>query len=303
VSLDPHPAPELETMRRDTVLALEIAGEQAEIRAMTRGQLEGQVLRGERAQATAPRDVSSQLRLTAQADADAWQQAADAEAEHHQAQADNARSLAAALDAETSHLEAANARYEEWSARTASTREMAGKAKAELPRRGQEPSAGEAPGPQSMATRWREFQADADAMDRAIEREHQAAVNDAQPWPPDRKPEAGHEEPDAAAPGSEPQLAYSLAGIPEAQTVSEPEVSELETSGPEAAGPRPADDGRAARLDKLQARVDEAARRIDAQRAELDASSEHTARIEREAQAEPEADRQAEAPYDMEMEL
>ena len=72
---------------------------------------------------------------------------------------------------------------------------------------------------------------------------------------------------------------------------------------PEAAGPGPADDGRAARLDELQARADEAARRIDAQRAELDASSEHTARMEREAQAEPEADRQAEAPYDMEMEL
>ena len=218
-------------------------------------------------------------------------------------QADNARSLATALAAQTSRLEAANARYEEWSARTASTREMAGKAKAELQRRGQEPTTGGAPGPQSMAAWWREFQADADAMDRAIEREHQAAVNDGQPWPPDRKPEAGHQEPDAAAPGREPQLAYSRPGIPGAQTDPEPEASELATSEPEAAGPGPADDGRAARLDELQARADEAARRIDAQRAELDASSEHTARIEREAQAEPEADRQAETPYDMEMEL
>ena len=217
--------------------------------------------------------------------------------------ADNARSLAAALAAQTSRLEAANARYEEWSARTASTREMAGKAKAELQRRGQEPAAGGAPGPQSMAAWWREFQADADAMDRAIEREHQAAVHDGQPWPPERKPEAGHEEPDAAAPGREPQLGYPLPGIPEAQTDPEPEASELETSSTEAAGPGLADDGRAARLDELQARADEAARRIDAQRAELDASSEHTARIEREAQAEPEADRQAETPYDMEMEL
>ena len=64
VSLDPHPEPELEALRRDTVRALEIAGEQAEIRAMSRGELEGQVLEGDRAQATAPRDVSSQLRLT-----------------------------------------------------------------------------------------------------------------------------------------------------------------------------------------------------------------------------------------------
>ena len=75
------------------------------------------------------------------------------------------------------------------------------------------------------------------------------------------------------------------------------------TSQPEAAEPVPAADGRAARLDDLQARADQAARRIDAQRAELDASSEHAARIEREAQAEPAADRQAETPYDMEMEL
>ena len=303
VSFDPHPEPELEVMRRDTVRALEIADEQAEIRAMSRGELEGRVLDGERAQATAPRDVSSQLRLTWQADADAWQQSADAEAAHDQVQADNARSLAAALAAETSRLEAANARYEEWAAWTASTRETAGKAKAELHRRGQEPVTGGGPEPQSRAAWWREYQADADAMDRAIDREHQAAVNDGQPWPPRRNPEAGREEPDAAAPEREPQLGCSLQEIPEAQPDPEPEADEPETSEPEAAEPGPADDGRAARLDELQARADEAARRIDAQRAELDASSEHTARIEREAKAEPEAIRQAETPYEMEMEL
>ena len=232
VSFDPHPGPELEALRRDTVRALEIAGEQAEIRAMSRGELEAQVLEGDRAQATAPRDVSSQLRLTAQAEADAWQQSADAEAEHDQVRAENARSLATAMAAETSRLEAANARYEEWSARTASTREIAGKAKAELQRRGQQPPAGGAPGPQSMAAWWREFQADADAMDRAIEREHQAAVSDGQPWPPERKPEAGHDEPHAAAPGREPQLEQTRPGTPGAQTEPEPEASEPETPIP-----------------------------------------------------------------------
>ena len=138
VSLDPHPGPELEALRKNTVRALEIAGEQAEIQAMSRGELEARVLDGDRAQGTAPREVSSQLRLTAQAEADAWQQAADAEAEHDQVRAENARSLATAMAAETSRLEAANARYEEWSARTASTREIAGKAKAELQRRGRD---------------------------------------------------------------------------------------------------------------------------------------------------------------------
>ena len=138
VSLEPHAEPELEAMRRETFRALEIADEQAEIRAMSWGELEGRVLEGERAQATAPRDVSSQLRLTAQADADAWRQSADADAEHDQVQAANARSLAAALAAQTSRLEAANTRYEEWSARTASTRETAGKGqgRAAAPRAG-----------------------------------------------------------------------------------------------------------------------------------------------------------------------
>ena len=185
VSFDPHSEPELEALRRDTVRALEIADEQAEIRAMSRGELDAQVLEGGRAQATAPQDTRSQLRMTSQAEADAWQQSADAEAERDHVRAANARSLATAMAAETSRLEAANAQYEEWSARTASTREMAGKAKAELQRRGQEPTAGGAPGPHSMAGWWWEFQSNADAVDRAIEREHQAAVLDGQPWPPE----------------------------------------------------------------------------------------------------------------------
>jgi hypothetical protein len=77
VSFGPHPGPELEALRIDTFRALEITDEHAEIRAMSRGELEAQVLDGDRAQATAPRDTSSQLRMTAQAQADAWQQAAE----------------------------------------------------------------------------------------------------------------------------------------------------------------------------------------------------------------------------------
>jgi hypothetical protein len=207
------------------------------------------------------------------------------------------------MAAETSRLEAANVRYEEWSARTASTREIAAKAKAELQRRGQQPPTGTAPRTQNMADWWREFQADADAVDRAIEREHQAVVHEGHPWPPERKPEPGHEEPDTAAPGRESQLEQRRPGIPGAQTEPEPEASKPGSPQPEAAEPVPADDGRAARLDELQARADEAACRIDAQRAELGASSRHTAREEREAQAEPAADRQVETPYDIEMEL
>jgi hypothetical protein len=63
VSFSPHPGPELEILRKDTLRALEIADENAEIRAMSRGQLEAQVLAADRTQATAPPDTSSLLRL------------------------------------------------------------------------------------------------------------------------------------------------------------------------------------------------------------------------------------------------
>ena len=299
VSFAPRPEPELEALRKDTFRALEIAGEHAEIQAASRGELEAQVLQADRAQAAAPPDTSSLLRLTAQAEADAWQQSADAAAEHDQVRAENARSLAAALAAEASRLEAGNARYEEWSARTASTREIAGKAKAELQRRGHQPSDRGTAEPQGMAAWWQDFQAHADAVDRAIEREHRAAISSGRPWPPGRKPEAGHEGPDAAAPEPEPQPGQSRPATPEASTEPESSASKPGTPQSEAAGPLSADDGHAARLDGLQARADEAARRIDAQRAQLDASSKHTARIEREAQAEPEAARQADTSCEM----
>ncbi|MGD0378100.1 MAG: MobF family relaxase [Streptosporangiaceae bacterium] len=299
VSFAPHLEPGLEALRKDTFHALEIADEHAEIRALSRGELEAQVLEADRAQVTAPPDTSSLLRLIAQTEADAWQQSADAAAERDQVRAENARSLAAALAAEASRLEAGNARYEEWSARTASTREIAGKAKAELQRRGHQPSDRGTAEAQSMAAWWRDFQAHADAVDRAIEREHQAAISSGGPWPLRRKPEAGHEGPDAAAPELEPQPGQFRPAIPQASKEPEPSASKPATPESEAAGPVSADDGRAARLDELQTRADEAARRIDAQRAQLDASSKHTARIEREAQAEPEAARQADTSCEM----
>jgi hypothetical protein len=54
---------------------------------------------------------------------------------------------------------------------------------------------------------------------------------------------------------------------------------------------------------ELQARADDATARAQAQRAELDASSKHTARMERNTKAEPQANWQAEAPDEIEMEL
>lgn len=65
-------------MRLAAIRALEIRGEADIIRDMTHGELEARALEAERVQATAPPEVSSQLRLTTQAEADAWQQSAEA---------------------------------------------------------------------------------------------------------------------------------------------------------------------------------------------------------------------------------
>ena len=136
-SLEPHRgSPELEAMRKAVLSALEIRDEAAITRGMTRGELEARARQAECAQASAPPDVSRQLRLTAQAEADAWQQSADAATRHDQAGAAKAAILAGQLAAGRRHLEADDACYETWSAATASIRETAAKAQAELERRG-----------------------------------------------------------------------------------------------------------------------------------------------------------------------
>ena len=77
VSPEPHrDNPELDIMRFSTMKALEITEDS--YRSMTRGELEARILDGDRAQASAPADVSSQLRITTRAEADAWQQSANA---------------------------------------------------------------------------------------------------------------------------------------------------------------------------------------------------------------------------------
>ena len=132
----PRTAPRQPRTRRhaaSTIQALDIPTKPPMPR-MNRGELEAQILDGERAQAAAPPDVTGQLRLTAQAEADAWQQSADAAAAHDRSAAANARALARQMAAEKTRLEAMNAAYEAWSGRTSATRETAAQAKAELGR-------------------------------------------------------------------------------------------------------------------------------------------------------------------------
>ena len=190
VSLEPHSGtPELEAMRKAVFAALEIRDEADVICGLDRGELEARSVQGPRARAAAPPDVSSQLRLTAQAEADTHRQSADVQTQHDHVGAASATVLAAQLAAERQRLEADNARYEKWSTDSRSTREEAGKAEAELQRRGNRlPEEGLQPQlndqAQIIAGLRHDLGADIEAPKHPVVREHQAVIDAGEPWPP-----------------------------------------------------------------------------------------------------------------------
>jgi AAA domain len=273
-----HGHPELDHLRQAAIRALEIRDDTEITRRMSHGELAARILDGDRALAAAPPDVSRDLRLTAHAEADAWQQSADPGIRHDPAGSTEAKALARHLAARREQLEAANARHETWAADTSSKREAASKAKAELERRGLAPqTAGQRqPGaetePQTTVQWWRQLEADAAAVDRAIEREQQAAIAAGKPWPPQR--ESGP----VRGPYSSPR------------------------SGPQADG-QPGPDDQTERLHKLLAQAAEAAGRFTAEKADREARARFAARLEREAHAEPERTLQTEGSYEAEIEL
>ena len=266
VSPGPHRStPELEDMRQTAIRALEIRDEADIIRGLTRGDLEARILDAERAQATAPPDVSRQLRFTAQAEADTWHQYADAALQRNQTQATNAKALASRISAERQQLEAVNARYEHWSAATAGIRETAANARAELERRGFSRHSLESrqphpePTPPEAATRQPQ------PGEVVARREHQAAAVEEELRPPE--------------PESTPRNNPSGAREPDGRLGS---------------GRQPS------RHDELLVRAAEAAGRIASERK---ARAEFAARVDREAQAQPEPTRRAQAQYNAEIEL
>jgi hypothetical protein len=274
--------PELDRLRQIAIRALELRDDTEIIRRMTQGELEARILHGERAKASAPPDVSRELRLTAQAEADAWQQSADAETNHDPAGSASAKALARHSAAQRGHLEAVNACYQTWAASTNSRREAAARAQAELKRRGlaqqaaehRQPETGSQP--QTTLEWWRQLDADLAAVDRALEREHQAAVTAGRPWPPVRTPQ------------------------PEPQRMPEPGSSP--GSGPQA-DVQPGRPDRAASLDEMLAQATEAAQHLAAENAGREARAEYAARLRREASAEPEHTAQPQASHEAEIEL
>jgi hypothetical protein len=279
IAPEPHRGnPELDHLRRSAIRALEIRDKTEITRRMTSGELEARILAGERAQASAPPDVSRELRLTAQAEADAWQQSADTEIRHDPAGTAGATALARHIATQHEQFEAANNRYETWATDTAERREAAGKASAELERRGlarqpaeqQQPeTGGELP---TMLQWWRQLEADIAAVDPAIDREHQAAIAAGKPWPPQ------HESEPVRGPESSPWFDSEADGQP---------------------GP----DDQTARLDKLLAQTAAVAEHFTAEKADRQARAQYAARLERQAHAEPERALQTEASYEAEIEL
>jgi hypothetical protein len=124
VSATPHKDdPVLEQMRRDTIRHLEIPSEEQLYRAMSRGELEAKELHARQAYAAAPKDVSAELKDTAQAEADQRQAAVEAQSAGDEPTAKALHSLTDLLATRKAALEADHARHENWSAETAGPRE------------------------------------------------------------------------------------------------------------------------------------------------------------------------------------
>jgi len=126
------------------VVALELPGEQALLRAMGRGQLEAQVSAYERAEALAPRDVGAEL---AAADRRCKSDIARAQAAREagrDAEADTAGILAGMTADELASLRVADAARREWAEAHAGKAAQARAAEAELRRRDQAERAAQA---------------------------------------------------------------------------------------------------------------------------------------------------------------
>jgi AAA domain len=225
VSLTPHSGdPVRERMRKDTITHLEIQDEEQLYQGMSRGELEAKELQARRAYAAGPKDVSAQLKDTAQAEADQRQVAIEAKLHGDQATAKALHSLAGLLGTQKAALEADHARHETWSAETAGRREDGAKARAELARRGQAAEAG----PEETSLEWwQRFERDCQAFDQHLANLKAQAEIDGQPWPPEHTAE--HE----ASPQAEPATPEPGAGAYTRALMDEPEP-EAEVTEPQA---------------------------------------------------------------------
>ena len=282
---------------------------------MDRGQLEAHTAAAERAQATAPPDVSGQLRATAHAEADARQQAADAQIRNDAAEAASASALAGELAARRQQLEAGNAEYEAWADRDPRRqgKRRQGRRRTEPPR--PHPAAARTASParktrnprRSLGSGTRRCSQAVDrarrpamvGADQGRAGRHPAQAGNAarrealsprhpapfEPTPRSRCTAPGHQAASDAASRGRPNASHR----PRTAPTPKPRTSPARTE------PATEHDDPAARITKAITEVEDAARQIGAEQADRHARSEYAARLSREAQAQPEATAEAHA--------
>ena len=198
VALGDRPAnnPELLMLWEQTHRDLEIPADEVSVRAKSRAELEGTVHAYTRAAETAPPDMARQLDYHRKQAAGLERQAEQAEADGDAQLASDSRAAAAEETRQANELSAAQDTRDAWDRAHEAKRLAARAARQELDRRGIEPEP-ERREPESLTGWWRQFEADAEAAERAIERQRQAAIDAGQPWPP--KPAATARTPDPEA--------------------------------------------------------------------------------------------------------
>ena len=128
----PQAHPELLNWHTRVLGKLEIETEERMIWAMTRGQLEATVAAGERMKATAPPEVSPELKAERLAEADAQARGAELAALGDHQAAQEAQARADAADVRATVLEGQAEVYARWEADTAAERHAAELARSEL---------------------------------------------------------------------------------------------------------------------------------------------------------------------------
>jgi hypothetical protein len=220
-------------------------------------------------------------------------QAEQAEADGDGQLASDSCAAAAEEARQASGLSIAQDARDAWDRAHEARRPAARTARQELDRRGIEPEP-EYRESQSLTEWWRQFEAHAEAADRAIGRQRQAAIDAGQPWPPQPDSTAGPSGPKAPKAIKHPQQDGYLPGLKLAN--GEPQAGIPEHAQPPAdrnpqLEPEPVA-GLGERIDASIQRVQEAGKKVAVElEAQQQERSDYAVRMAQEAQHEAEPGR------------
>ena len=309
-AVGPAPAgnPELRQMYLQSVSALEMQTEEAEVRAVPQRDLEARV-RGYAREAThAPANVAPELESAARAEADTRAQIETARVRNDADLEWSAEALVSDLMARKDALSEVQGVRDEWAEATAPRQAQARLAAAELARRGVEPEiepeAGTAPvieapdgdadrqpraQAESTAEWFRAFSSDLAGVERSVERQRLQAEADGTPWPPVRaeaQPETEADQVERPQARTGPEIMPE--NMPEAATAETGPISTTPVYAPKspepvAPEPGPAGDDAQRQLEQIT----EATQRLhEARTPEIEPEADLAARELAQAEAE-----------------